>query len=72
MKPALLRRAAAALRTQSPWLALAYLLLATWAAHDMTHLHQIARILANQYRDAVGPWSRFLGVLHCNGHSANT
>lgn len=32
MKPALLRRAAAALRTQSPWLALAYLLLATWAA----------------------------------------
>lgn len=47
-------------------------LLATWAAHDMTHLHQIARILAHQYRDAVGPWSRFLGVLHCNGHSANT
>jgi hypothetical protein len=45
-------------------------LLATWAAHDMTHLHQIARILAHQYRDAVGPWSRFLGVLHCNGHSA--
>lgn len=44
-------------------------LLATWATHDMTHLHQIARILAHQYREAVGPWSRFLGVLHCNGHS---
>jgi hypothetical protein len=45
-------------------------LLATWAAHDMTHLHQIARILAHQYRDAVGPWTRFLGVLQCTGHSA--
>lgn len=44
-------------------------LLATWAAHDMTHLHQIARIIAYQYRDAVGPWSRFLGVLQCSGHS---
>ncbi len=44
-------------------------LLATWTAHDMTHLHQIARVLAHQYREAVGPWSRFLGVLHCEGHS---
>lgn len=45
-------------------------LLAAWAAHDMTHLHQISRILAHQYREAVGPWSRFLGVLQCTGHSA--
>ena len=45
-------------------------LLATWAAHDMTHLHQISRILAHQYREAVGPWSAFLGVMQCNGHSA--
>jgi uncharacterized damage-inducible protein DinB len=45
-------------------------LLSTWAAHDMTHLHQTARILAHQYREAVGPWSVFLGVLKCNGHSA--
>ena len=44
-------------------------LLATWAAHDMTHLHQVSRILAHQYRDAVGPWTAFLGVLKCNGHS---
>lgn len=44
-------------------------LLATWAAHDMTHLHQLARVLAHQYRDEVGPWSRYLGVLHCEGHS---
>jgi hypothetical protein len=39
--------------------------------HDLTHLHQIARILAYQYRDAVGPWSRYLGVLQCTGHSAS-
>ena len=45
-------------------------LLATWAAHDLTHLHQISRIMAHQYRDAVGPWSQFLGVLHCEGHSS--
>lgn len=44
-------------------------LLATWAAHDMTHLHQVSRVLAHQYRDAVGPWTVFLGVLRCNGHS---
>jgi hypothetical protein len=44
-------------------------LLATWAAHDMTHLHQLSRVLAHQYRDAVGPWSKYLGVLHCDGHS---
>ena len=45
-------------------------LLATWAAHDLTHLHQISRVMAHQYRDAVGPWSAYLGVLHCAGHSA--
>ncbi len=44
-------------------------LLATWAIHDMTHLHQISRILAWQYREFVGPWSRYLGVLQCQGHS---
>jgi DinB superfamily len=46
-------------------------LLATWAAHDLTHLHQISRIMAHQYRDAVGPWSKYLGVLHCAGHSSS-
>jgi hypothetical protein len=45
-------------------------LLATWAAHDLTHLHQISRVMAHQYREAVGPWTKFLGVMHCNGHSA--
>ncbi len=45
-------------------------LLATWAAHDANHLHQLARVLAYQYREAVGPWSAFLGVMHCDGHGA--
>jgi hypothetical protein len=45
-------------------------LLATWAAHDLTHLHQLSRIMANQYRAAVGPWSAYLGVLQCSGHSS--
>ncbi len=45
-------------------------LLATWAAHDLTHLHQISRVMAYQYRDAVGPWIKFLGVMQCAGHSA--
>src|SRR6266851_916544 len=45
-------------------------LLATWAAHDLTHLHQISRVMAYQYREAVGPWSGYLGVLQCAGHSS--
>ena len=45
-------------------------LLATWAAHDLTHLHQISRIMAHQYRAATGPFSVYLGVLQCAGHSS--
>ena len=43
-------------------------LLATWATHDLTHLHQVSRTMAHQYREAVGPFGAFLGVLKCNGH----
>src|ERR1700722_15579095 len=45
-------------------------LLATWAVHDLTHLHQLSRVMAHRYREAVGPWSAYLGVLQCTGHSA--
>jgi hypothetical protein len=38
-------------------------LLATWVAHDLGHIAQIARVLAKQYRGAVGPWVAFLPVL---------
>jgi hypothetical protein len=44
-------------------------LLATWAVHDLTHLHQLSRVMAYQYGETVGPWSAYLGVLRCAGHS---
>jgi hypothetical protein len=45
-------------------------LLATWAVHDLTHLHQLSRVMAHQYREDVGPFGAYLGVLSCAGHSA--
>ena len=45
-------------------------LISTWVVHDLTHLHQISRVMAHQYREAVGPWSAYLGVLRCDGHSS--
>ena len=44
-------------------------LLATWGVHDFTHLHQLSRVMAHQYSEAVGPWKAYLGVLQCTGHS---
>ncbi len=38
-------------------------LLATWTAHDLNHLAQIAKTMATQYEDEVGPWRAYLGVL---------
>lgn len=38
-------------------------LLATWVAHDMDHISQIARVLARQYADEVGPWRAYLRVI---------
>ena len=38
-------------------------LLATWVAHDLGHLSQITRVMAKQYRDAVGPWRKYLTIM---------
>lgn len=38
-------------------------LLSTWVAHDLGHLLQISRVMARQYRDAVGPWRAYLSAL---------
>ncbi|MDN7227512.1 DinB family protein [Planococcus sp. N064] len=38
-------------------------LLSTWVVHDMTHLSQIVRVMAERYREDVGPWANYLGVL---------
>ncbi|HEV8363746.1 MAG TPA: DinB family protein [Gemmatimonadaceae bacterium] len=38
-------------------------LLAAWVVHDLGHIAQTARVMAKQYRDAVGPWVPFMPVL---------
>ena len=38
-------------------------LLATWVAHDLDHLVQIARALARQYSGEVGPWRAYLRII---------
>jgi hypothetical protein len=38
-------------------------LLATWVAHDLGHLAQAARVMAKQYREAVGPWRAYLTIM---------
>lgn len=39
-------------------------LLSTWVVHDLTHIAQIVRVMADRYREDVGPWIEYLGVLH--------
>jgi hypothetical protein len=38
-------------------------LLSTWVVHDQGHVAQIARTVARQYTDQVGPWRAYLPVL---------
>lgn len=38
-------------------------LLSTWVVHDLGHLHQIAKCMAWQYRENVGPWKEYLTIL---------
>jgi hypothetical protein len=38
-------------------------LLATWVAHDLGHIAQVARVMAKQYRDAIGPWRAYLPIV---------
>jgi hypothetical protein len=38
-------------------------LLSTWVVHDLDHVVQIARVMARQYTDAVGPWHQYLRVI---------
>ncbi|TCM87945.1 DinB family protein [Paenibacillus sp. BK033] len=39
-------------------------LIATWAVHDMTHIAQVVRVMANRYVGDVGPWHEYLGILN--------
>jgi uncharacterized damage-inducible protein DinB len=38
-------------------------LLATWTAHDLSHIGQISRVMAKQYKDAIGPWTAYLPIM---------
>jgi len=38
-------------------------LLTTWVAHDLSHIHQVSRVLAFQLKSQVGPWKQYLGVI---------
>jgi len=39
-------------------------LLAAWVVHDLTHIAQIVRVMAERYRSDVGPWREYLGILN--------
>lgn len=39
-------------------------LLATWVAHDLGHIAQISRVMANQYKNEVGPWEAYLRIIN--------
>ena len=38
-------------------------LLATWTIHDLTHIAQITRVMAKQYKEAIGPWTKYFRVI---------
>ena len=38
-------------------------LLAAWVVHDLGHVAQIARVMAKQYREEIGPWVPYLPVV---------
>jgi DinB superfamily len=39
-------------------------LLATWVAHDLTHIAQVTRVMAKQYKEEMGPWPEFFRILN--------
>jgi hypothetical protein len=39
-------------------------LLSTWVVHDLTHLAQITRVMAKQYKNEMGPWTEFFRILN--------
>jgi hypothetical protein len=38
-------------------------LLASWVLHDLSHIAQVVKTMAGEYRDAVGPWRAYLTIL---------
>jgi hypothetical protein len=38
-------------------------LLSAWVVHDLGHIRQIVRVMAKQYREAIGPWTEYLSIV---------
>ena len=39
-------------------------LLATWVVHDLTHISQVTRIMAKQYKEEIGPWLEYFRIMN--------
>jgi hypothetical protein len=39
-------------------------LLSAWVVHDLTHIAQVGRVMAKQYKEEIGPWTEFFRVLN--------
>ncbi len=39
-------------------------LLSTWVVHDLTHIAQVTRVMAKQYKEETGPWAEFFRILN--------
>jgi hypothetical protein len=39
-------------------------LLSTWVVHDLSHIRQISRVMAKQYKNGIGPWEKYLPVIN--------
>ena len=39
-------------------------LLSAWVVHDLGHIRQIVRVMAKQYREAIGPWTEYLTIVN--------
>jgi hypothetical protein len=38
-------------------------LLSTWVIHDLTHIAQISRVMAKQYKEEMGPWVEYFRLI---------
>ena len=39
-------------------------LLSTWVIHDLTHIAQVARVMAKQYKEEMGAWVEYFRILN--------
>ena len=39
-------------------------LLSTWVAHDLSHIAQVSRVMAKQYKEEIGPWIAYFRILN--------